>query len=137
MHVDLGFRIRFCSILVVVLAAFGGGAAAQGIFTVQVGPTETAVSLVSPTNTWRYHKGTNAPAAAWQTNADSVLDSTWASGSGGFGYADNSTEVTYVQTPLPDMQNRYTTFYARRSFDITNAIYPTRELTLRMDWDDG
>jgi hypothetical protein len=120
-----------------ILSALAGRAGAQGLFTIQVGPPNPPISLVAHTNTWRYHKGTNAPPAGWQTNAEATLGNMWATGSGGFGYADNSTEVTNVQTSLPDMLNRYTTFYARRSFDITNAIDPDRELMLRMDWDDG
>jgi hypothetical protein len=109
----------------------------QGVFTVQVGSSGAPVSLVDHTDTWRFHKGTNAPAPGWQTNADSTLDSTWGSGPGGFGYADNIPELASVQTPLADMQNRYTTFYLRRSFDITNAIDPAQPLQLMMDWDDG
>src|SRR5439155_6165097 len=130
----IGFRFkRFAITILLSLAARVG---AQGIFTVQVG-ANSSIPLVAHTDSWRYHKGTNAPAIGWQTNAEATLDSTWGTGPGGFGYADNSTEVTYVQTPLADMQNRYTTFYARRSFEITNSIDPARELTLRMDWDDG
>lgn len=109
---------------------------AQGIFTVQIG-TNAPAPLVAHTNAWRYHKGTNAPVAGWQTNAEATLDSTWPTGPGGFGYADNTTEVTNVRTALPDMLNRYTTFYARRAFEITNTIDPGLELTLTMDWDDG
>src|SRR6266496_3414240 len=46
--------------------------------------------LVSHTNSWHYRKGTNAPPSGWQTAIDSALDSTWLTGNGGFGYADNT-----------------------------------------------
>jgi len=45
-------------------------------------------SLVNHGDLWRYRKGTSAPSADWQTNADATLDSSWLSGPGGFGYGD-------------------------------------------------
>ncbi len=46
------------------------------------------------------------PIGKRQWTAD--LTATWLTGNGGFGYADNSSEVALVQTPLADMLNRYT-----------------------------
>jgi hypothetical protein len=111
----------------------------QGVFTIQVGSLAPApVPLVAHSDVWAFHKGTNAPAPGWQTNADNTLDATWARGAGPFGYAvDNASEVALVQTPLPDMQDRYSTFYIRRSFEVTNAPDPSQPLSLVMDWDDG
>jgi hypothetical protein len=93
--------------------------------------------LVSHTDTWRYHKGTNAPQTNWQTVADAVLDATWGVGNGGFGYADNISETNNFQTLLPDMRNGYTTLYLRRTFAVTNSIDPGDHIKLTMDWDDG
>jgi hypothetical protein len=138
MHVKIRSKERpwFVFVIVCFQMTLRSLLQAQGAFTVQVG-TDAPVALVAHTNVWRYHKGTNAPVAGWQTNVEATLDSAWPSGAGGFGYADNSTEITNVRTGLPDMLNRYTTLYARRSFEITNTIDPAQELTLAMDWDDG
>src|SRR5262245_543415 len=71
------------------------------------------VPLVSRGDTWRYHKGTNAPQSNWNTVADASLNADWASGPGGIGYADGDDA-----TILSDMQNRYVTVYVRRTFNI-------------------
>ena len=113
-------------------------AVAQGTFTVQVGaPPAPPTPVVQHTDTWRFHKGTNAPQAGWQTIADASLDGTWGSGPGGIGYADNANETSLCQTLLTDMLNRYTTLYLRRSFPISSAPDPSLRLLLTMDWDDG
>jgi hypothetical protein len=129
-----------------------GGASAQ-TFTVQIvqppaPPAPTPTPLVSRTNAWHYHKGTNAPVVGWQSIADAALDSSWTTGNGGFGYnTDAATpgETALCQTLLPDMKsvnaggapNNYSTLYIRRSFEITNAVAPTERLILTMDYDDG
>ena len=124
---------------------FGGFAvcAPAQVFTIQVGAAPTA--LVHHGDAWRYHKGTNAPQAGWQSIADAALNSTWATGNGGFGYADNTSETALVQTLLPDMKSvaiagaptNYSTLYIRRSFDITSPVDASQHLLLTMDWDDG
>ena len=93
--------------------------------------------LVHYTDTWSLHKGTNPPPANWQTLPDAALDAAWSAGKGGFGYADNVPETGNCQTLLPDMQNGYTTFYLRRTFEVTNAIDPGDRIKLTVDWDDG
>ena len=111
---------------------------AQGTLSVQVGtPPSPPTSLVNHGDLWRYHKGTNAPQAGWQTISDASLDTTWANGNGGIGYADNANETSICQTLLADMRNRYTTVYLRRSFQINSAVDPGLHLLLTMDWDDG
>src|SRR5207249_662379 len=113
-------------------------APAQDTFTLQVGaPPAPPTPLVNHADTWRYHKGTNAPQAGWQSIADSALDATWASGNGGIGYADNANETSLCQTLLHDMRTNYTTVYLRRSFQISDTIDPDLRLVLTMDWDDG
>jgi hypothetical protein len=111
---------------------------AQGVFISQVSsPTSSPVSLVSHGEIWRFHKGTNAPAVGWQIQEEAALDATWGAGAGGFGFADNASETANCQTLLPDMINRYSTLYVRRSFEITGSVDPTEHLLLTMDWDDG
>ncbi len=97
--------------------------------------------LVNHGDIWRYHKGTNAPQAGWRTIADASLDVTWASGTGGFGYADNTSETNLCRTLLLDMKGaaatNYTTVYMRKQFTIASAVDPSLHLVLSMDFDDG
>src|SRR5262245_52900021 len=89
------------------------------VFTLQFGTGSLPpVPLVNHGDTWRYHFGTNAPGAGWQTAADATLDPVlWGSGPGGFGYEDGD-DATVINT----MSNRFTTVYIRKSFDIADAI---------------
>ncbi|HTG43708.1 MAG TPA: hypothetical protein VK633_04175, partial [Verrucomicrobiae bacterium] len=80
--------------------------------------------LVSHTDTWRYRKGTSAPQAGWKSIPDTDLDTTWLSGRGGFGFANNSAETASVETLLTDMDANYSTLAVRQSFEITNAVDP-------------
>src|ERR1051325_10528824 len=107
------------------------------LFTLVASAGFADTPLVNHGDSWRYHKGTNAPQTGWKTIADASLDSTWASGNGGIGYADNTTETQFVQTMLSDMRNLYTTVYIRRTFQIASSVDPTSHLKLTMDWDDG
>src|SRR5207244_10703276 len=92
---------------------------AQGTLSVQVGtPPSPPTPLVNHGDLWRYHKGTNAPQAGWRTIADASLDTTWASGNGGIGYADNANETSLCQTLLTDMRRKYTTVYLEGSFTV-------------------
>jgi hypothetical protein len=95
-----------------------------------------AIPLVDHGDTWRYRKGTNAPQVDWKTATDAELDGTWASGQGGFGYADNTPETTDCQTLLSDMRGVYSSLYLRRQFEVTNPPGGNARLYLRMDWDD-
>ena len=135
--------------LLLGLVLVAGPAAAQ-TFSVNVvqppaPPAPTPTPLVSRTNAWHYHKGTNAPIAGWQTIADATLDSSWTIGNGGFGYSDLPAETALCQTLLPDMKSvnlggapaNYSTLYLRRSFEIANAVDPAERLILTMDYDDG
>ena len=83
------------------LVAFGQ----SGYLTVQVGSAAPPpTSLVDHTNTWRWHKGTNAATVGWQTSTDASLDATWGSGPGGFGYSnDTANETNQCRTILSDM----------------------------------
>src|SRR5436190_1024047 len=111
-------------------------AIAQGTLTVKVGTGGTApLSLVNHGDVWHYRKGTSAPPAGWQTNADATLDNSWLSGPGGFGYGDAA--IVGEATPLNDMLNGYTTLYIRKSFDLESTVDTNRHLKLTIDFDDG
>jgi hypothetical protein len=134
---DSGFTVRrhlvvFLSVLLAsfVTSAFGQ---ASGLLTVHVGPpTPPPVHLVKHDDVWRYRKGTSAPQADWQSVPDATLDTTWLEGPGGLGYGDGDDA-----TVLGDMQNKYSTLYARRSFEISTQLDPTQHLVLVVDFDDG
>ena len=127
-----------CVLCVFIGLSFVAPARAQGIFSVQIGtPSSPPTLLVNHGDLWQYHKGTNAPQSGWQTISDASLDTTWANGDGGIGYADNTNETSLCPTLLTDMRNFYTTAYLRRSFQITNTVDPNLRLLLSMDWDDG
>jgi hypothetical protein len=89
-------------------------------------------ALVNASDIWRYHKGTNAPQAGWRAIADASLNAEWGSGPGGFGYADGDDATT-----LGDMEDRYTTVYIRRTFNIPESIDPSLILRLVVDYDDA
>jgi hypothetical protein len=112
-------------------------------FTLQIGsPAPPPTILVNHTNTWRFHKGTNAPQSGWTNIADVNLDSTWGSGPGGFGYStDTPNETNQCRTILSDMRGslpaNYSTFYIRKSFEITEALDPSMHIQLTVDYDDA
>lgn len=91
--------------------------------------------LVSPGDTWRYHKGTNAPPASWQTIADPALNAEWSSGPGGFGYGDGDDAT--VLNDMGQGSARYTTLYVRRTFNISAPLDPILVLRLVVDYDDA
>src|SRR5437660_1072957 len=134
----------FC-VLIGLLTSASFSASAAGQLTVNVGsPPPPPAPLVRHSDTWRFHKGTNAPQAGWTNIADLNLDASWGSGPGGFGYADNIPETQLCQTLLPDMMGatnaglgHYTTFYFRRSFDVASAFDPAAHVYLTNDYDDA
>src|ERR1041385_3972809 len=97
----------------------------------------SAQNLVSHSDVWRYRKQTTATPVGWKTATDVSLNSTWLSGTGGFGYADNTTETSLCKTLLTDMKGSYSTVAMRKSFDVTTAIDSTLHLQLTADFDDG
>src|ERR1041384_3348626 len=118
-----------------VLGLWAGSALVAGAqsFTFQVGtPPQPPTPLVQYTNIWSYHKGTNAPQANWQTISDGALDATWATGRGGFGYGDAA--ITNENTPLPDMLNRYTTLFVRKTFTVSNTLDTNQHLRIGVDY---
>lgn len=110
---------------------------AQGL-TIQVGTAAPPPQkIIARTDSWRFHKGTNAPVAIWKSSDDAALGSQWGAGSGGFGYADNTAETTLCSTILSDMLNRYTTIYTRKTFTISSPPDPAARLLLTIDYDDA
>src|SRR5256886_11030669 len=72
---------------------------AQGTLSGQVGtPPSPPTPLGNHRDLWRYHKGTNAPQAGWQTISDASLDTTWANGNGGIWSAPYPTQT--LQCPI-------------------------------------
>lgn len=91
-------------------------------------------ALVNAGDAWRYHKGTNAPQAGWQTIPDASLNGQWASPApGGFGYGDGDDATT-----LNDMTTvPYVTVYVRRTFNIAAPLDPSLLLRFVVDYDDA
>lgn len=132
---------RSVRLLIAVALAFAVTALKAQYLTVQVGaPPNPPTPLVSHSDTWFFHKGTNAPQANWQTISDATLNADWGSGPGGFGYGDNgitNTAPNYESTLLPDMQNRYTTLFIRKTFTVSSPVDTGLDLLLTVDYDDG
>src|ERR1043166_2124707 len=121
-------------------SAFINSAAAAGVLTLQIGsPAPPPTPIVNHGDSWHWRKGTNAPQAGWQTVSDALLDSTWLTGNGGFGYSTDNmpAETVDCATLLTGIQNVYTTLYMRRLFTIATAPPSSAHLQLRMDFDDG
>jgi hypothetical protein len=134
---------RIARLLVLALSGFVSLFASAQVLTVQVGaPSAPHIPLVEHTNTWHWHKGTNAPTAGWRSNSDASLDDTWGSGPGGFGYStDTPNETNQCRTILSDMlgssATNYSTFYIRRTFTIDAGADTNAHLLLTVDFDDG
>ena len=128
------FRSCICTLVIVMwpLAA----AFAEGVFTVNIGSSGSSAPVTTPlvqhSNDWRYRFGTNAPQTDWKSASDALLDATWLTGPGGFGYEDGDDA-----TALNVMSNRFSTLYIRREFVISNSPNTNQQLRLIMDWDDG
>jgi len=101
--------------------------------------TETA--LIEIGDDWRYFKGTEEPSpdpTGTNPGTPTTLwaqpgfdDSTWLIGPTGIGMGDGDDA-----TILDDMDNNYTSFYARKVFTITDPAMP-EYLELSVDYDDG
>ena len=89
--------------------------------------------LINETSSWKYVRGTNeasAPTTAWRAlNFD---DSLWAVGNTPIGYDPAVT----MNTPLPDMNANYTSFFLRKKFVVTDRAL-INSLTLEALYDDG
>ena len=98
----------------------------------------TALSVVAqtilvPTNsTWKYLDNGSDQGTAWRASA--FNDSTWASGLTPMGYDD--PWIVTTNSYGPDINNKYTTTYYRKSFNVADASALTN-LLLRLQRDDG
>ncbi|MFW6154488.1 MAG: Ig-like domain-containing protein [Planctomycetota bacterium] len=108
----------------------GGDAGSSQIAVTLEVPQTADRTLIEVGDTWHYRKGDTAPAAEWaEAGFD---DSVWAEGLSGIGY---STDVDYATT-LDDMRGNYTSFFARRTFNVDD---PAAVMNLAMDiaYDDA
>ncbi len=126
---------RFASLLVSALAGFLVCSAAGQNLTVQLGTAPPPpTTLVSHSETWSYRRGTNEPQADWRS-LGAILDTTWLSGPGGFGYGDAA--IQGEATAISGMRNVHSSLYIRRAFTVTNSIDSLAQLQLKVDYDDG
>lgn len=82
-------------------------------------------TVVYETDTWRYLVPTSNVSANWINVG--FNDGAWATGSGGFGFADGDDNTSFGQTP---------SCYHRISFTITDAA-AVDQMIFNMDYDDG
>ncbi|MEM7235621.1 MAG: lamin tail domain-containing protein, partial [Planctomycetota bacterium] len=78
---------------------------------------------------WRYFKGTQEPPANWREV--SFNDNSWLNGATGIGYGDGDDA-----TELNDMRGNYISYFARKTFNISNPN-DIDELILNVLIDDG
>jgi len=118
---------RFKSISLLAALLICNGVCAM---TIQLG--SGASEFVAPGEIWAFFRGTEAPSDppdAWR-KAD-FNDSTWESGTSGFGYGDNDDA-----TVLDDMEDDYLAVYLRRTFSAPQ-LPPETPIDLVVDYDDG
>jgi hypothetical protein len=73
---------------------------------------------ISPGDTWRYFKGTQAPPAAWKDAG--FNDATWAQGPSGFGYGDDDDATELTDMFPAGASPGYLTVFVRRTFTVTS-----------------
>jgi hypothetical protein len=129
------FLRLFGALALVLYPAVLGFAAEPGIFTLQISGIATQApptSVVRHADAWHYRFGTNAPQSDWKITSTNLLDTTWQTGPGGFGYEDGDDA-----TLLTTMSNGFTTVYIRQQFEVPTTPGTNQRLRLIMDWDDG
>ena len=82
-------------------------------------------SAIYNTDTWSYYIGDDQVPNSW--NAQTFDATSWAKGSGGFGYGDNDDNTTTAQT---------TSIFIRKEFNISSISSITSAI-LHADYDDG
>src|SRR5206468_1197121 len=88
--------------------------------------------LIRTGDVWKFFKGTAEPTDGNRTwNTRTFDDAAWLEGPSGIGYGDGDDN-----TVLADMQNLYTTVYARKSFTVNDPA-DLLNLELDIDYDDG
>ncbi|MGH1489972.1 MAG: Ig-like domain-containing protein [Acidimicrobiales bacterium] len=91
---------------------------------------------VTDGDTWSYLDDGTYPGADWNTPSfdDGIAGANWATGSGQFGYGDG--DETTVVSFGPDVDNRYTTTYFRKTITLTDA-YQFTEMLASLTYDDA
>jgi acid phosphatase type 7 len=95
-------------------------------------PTWSQTTLVPAGSTWRFLDDGSDQGTAWRS--PSFNDSAWASGTAKLGYGDGD-EATVLGYG-PNANAKYTTYYFRRSFNVSDPA-ALSALTLRVRRDDG
>src|SRR5436190_664240 len=116
------------TLLIAVFFAFIGNGLAQIV----------PVTLIPSNSVWKYLDNGTDQGTAWR--GISFDDSLWASGPAELGYGDDTEtpprpEATVLQYG-PDAANKYTNYYFRRYFTVTNAS-SVSNLIIRLMRDDG
>jgi acid phosphatase type 7 len=93
-----------------------------------VEPPEDYIVAIPQNDKWQYLAGTHPP-TNWTSLAFRAIG--WKVGDAGFGYGDNDD-----RTVLTNMQNRYSTVYLRRMFQVEHADHVS-ELGLMINYDDA
>ncbi len=89
---------------------------------------------ISPGDTWRYFKGTQAPPSAWKDLG--FNDATWAQGPSGFGYGDDDDATELADMFPAGASPGYLTVFVRRTFAVTSPE-DFDAIILSVDYDDG
>lgn len=90
------------------------------------------VELLKQGSPWRYRKGKDGIPAEWRSLE--FDDSSWAEGGAGFGYSEDASELTTIQTKLEDMVNGYVSCFIRTKFRIEDpALVQSLKLTVLID----
>ena len=94
-----------------------------------------AVKLVENGATWRYYDKGSLDGKTWKKASFSV--STWPSGAAPFGYANYDLGIVTKLNYGEDANNKYPTYYFRRSFTMSEAPSERASITLNYTMDDG
>ena len=98
----------------------------------QVVAGEPVTFIAAGRSGWRYREGTSeasSPRSAWR-KLDFTEDNSWKNGRAPIGYGDGDDRTTI------SMQNKFSSVYLRRVFDVKAGDIPAR-LALRVYTDDG
>ncbi len=107
-----------------------------GLAVFLFGAVPSAQDILIPTGaSWRYSAGAR-PAGSWTAIAYS--DTAWDTGQAqlGYGDADEATVIPFGPGPNPDPNDKYISYYFRRSFPVPNRS-SIGNLRLRILRDDG
>ena len=98
----------------------------------QAAASQSVTFIAAGQSRWRYREGTSeasSPRSAWR-KLDFSEDNSWKNGRTPIGYGDGDDRTTI------SMQNKFTSVYLRRVFDVKANEIPSR-LELRVYVDDG